>query len=84
VKRWCFYTLEPVTDLFSYSPRDHEIFFRSLISSQYLTSSESLCADEHEPSSTYSIPLHIWIDKACGYHFMKDSLHDHSGGYSFQ
>jgi hypothetical protein len=84
VKRRCFSTPEHVPYLLPSSPRDHAVFFRSLISSQSSTSCESLCADEDEPSSTYSTPLQRWIDQACGYHFMQDSLHDQSGRYSFQ
>jgi hypothetical protein len=61
-KRNCFSTLEIVPYLLSSSPRDHVILFRSLISSQPSTSNESLCADEDEPSSTYSSPLQRWID----------------------
>jgi len=37
--------------------------------------------DEYETSSTYCIPLQIWIDRPCGYPFRDD--HD-CGHYSFQ
>jgi hypothetical protein len=71
-KRQCFSTPETVPYLLPSSPRDHAVFFRSLISSQSSTSSESLCMDEDEPSSTYSSPLQRWIDQSCGYTFRQD------------
>jgi hypothetical protein len=52
-----FSTPETVPYLLPSSPRDNVVFFRSLVSSQSSTSSEFLCADEDEPSSTYSIPF---------------------------
>jgi hypothetical protein len=80
-KRQCFSTPETVPYLLPSSPRDHAVFFRSLISSQSSTSSESLCIDEDEPSSTYSSPLQRWIDQSCGYTFRQD---DRADGFSFQ
>jgi hypothetical protein len=80
-KRWCFSTPETIPYLLPSSPRDHALFFQSFISSQSSTSSESLCADEDEPSSTYSIPLQRWIDQTYDYTFRQN---DRANGFSFQ
>jgi hypothetical protein len=75
---------EFVPYLLSCFPGSHAIFFRSLISSNPSKRSGSLCANEDEPLSIYSSPLHIWVDQACGYHFRRDFLDDQACSFSFQ
>jgi hypothetical protein len=85
MKRPHFYLSRPKVVTYRISPslEIHAVFFLSLISSQSSTRSGSLCMNEYEMSSIYDIPFHIWVDRACSYHFRKDSLHDQSCGYSF-
>jgi hypothetical protein len=53
---------------------NQQVFLGYLILSQPLGSSDFLSEVEDEPSSTYGIPLHKWIDKACGFSFNHDFL----------
>jgi hypothetical protein len=70
--------------LISSSQGNHEVLLGPPIYSRSLGRNDHVQEDEDETSSTYSIPLQIWIDQACIYHFRHDSLHDQSCGYSFQ
>jgi hypothetical protein len=59
-----------------------EVFLGSLISSHHLGSED--CLSEDESLSIHGIPIHKWIDRACGYSFRKDLWDDQACGFSFQ
>jgi hypothetical protein len=86
MKRPCFSFSRPevVPNYIYSSPGSHGVFFRSLISSQSSISNGPLCVIEDDSSSIYDSPFQRWVDRACGYHFRKDSLDDQSCRYYFQ
>jgi hypothetical protein len=51
---------------------NRRVFLGSLFLSQTSGSSDFLSEDEDESSYIYGIPLHRWIDQACGYTFRWD------------
>jgi hypothetical protein len=60
---------------------NHRLFLGSHILSHPSGSNDFLSEDEYDSSSIYGIPLHRWIDHACGYTFRHD---DRDVGFSFQ